>query len=893
MARAGRSSAWSFLKRPRVDEEVDAELAFHVDMTMQMLIGGGLTPVEARAEAVRRFGDMAVVAAECRRYGRQRDQSRARAEYLGELRQDVAFAWRQLGRARGFAATAIVTLALGIGATAAVFSALYAVVLRPLPFTDADRVVQVSPMRRGGVEEIVSGAELSAVRAQRRAFAGVAGARTGGGFTLTGMGVPEVINGSAVTADYFRVLGVAPVIGRGLLDSDDLPGAPRVTLVSHRLWTQRFAADTSLVGRAIRLGDENHTVIGVMPPELDATGVQDDLWTPLQLSAEQLANNNGSYLHIFARLAPGVTRTQAADAAGAAIRAAAVRTGFDARNLGAVVQRYVDVLAGGTRERLLVLLGAAAFVLLIACVNVANLLLARGTVRARELAIRAALGAGRGRLVRQLLAESLVLSLGGAVIGVIVAYGLVKGIVALGPDRVPRLDQTTVNGVVLTFTFAVAVASSILVGLVPASRAASPALQSALRDGGRGTGGGAGRHNLRALLVVAEVALAMTLLTGSGLLIRTAWRLQHVDPGFDPAHVMTARILLPATRYGDAAQIVRTHEQIRAAAEQVPGVRRAALTSIVPLSHSSMTTGVTAEGRQLSGDDRVAVDIRYNSPGYFGTMGMVLLDGRDIARTDDADAPQVTVISASLARRLWPGERAVGKRIDGMRAGRTTPNFLTVIGVVGDVHDVALNVPFKPTLYMPFTQVPMAMWKPLGRSLVLVVRTSPAPESLLPSLRRAVATIDASLPLTDEETMERWLSASVATTRFNTMLLTMLGAIALALASVGVYSVVAYFVSQRTREIGVRMALGAAPGHIWRLVLSRGLRPIVWGALLGLALSLATARLLREQLYGVTTQDPVTLGAVAAMLFGVALLATVVPARRAMRVTPARALAAE
>ena len=891
MTRTPGGSAWSFLGRPRVEEEVDAELAFHVDMVVQTLIDRGMTPEDARAEAVRRFGDLAVVGAECRRLGRQRDRLRSRAEYLAEMRQDLAFALRQLGRARGFAATAAFTLALGIGATAAVFSALYAVVLQPFPFADADRVVQILPTRRGPVEEIVTSGEFAAIRDRREAFASVA-AVTGGGFTMTERGVPELIGGMLVTADYLRVLGVAPAIGRGFLASDDVKGAPPVVVMSHKLWTERFASDTSLVGRTIRLNEEPYTVIGVLPGAFDARGSDDELWAPLRLTTEQLTSNSGRWLRVVARLAPGVTLTQATDAARTALTQVATQMPNGSPALGAVVRRYADGVVGGLRERLLVLFGAVGFVLLIACVNVAKRLLARGTVRARELAIRAALGAGRGRLVRQLLVESLVLALGGAIVGVLIAYVLARGLVALGPDDAPRLDQTRVNGIVLAFTLGLGVASSILVGLIPALRSAGPVLQSTLREGGRGTAG-SNRDRLRAVLVTAEVALAMTLLTGSGLLIRTAWHLQRVDPGFSPSHVITGRLLLPAARYADAAHIARTYEQVRAAAAEVPGVQRAALVSVVPLEGGVLGTRIAPEGRPLAAEDRIAVDIRYASPDYFAAMGMSMLDGRDFARTDDARAIPVAVISASLAEALWPGERAVGKRIDAMQVERGKPNWHTVVGVVSDVHDEALNLPASPTFYMPFTQTSAGMWAATARSLVLVARTLPAPETMARRLQEAVMTVDASLPLVDVRTMERLLSSSTATARFNTLLLTTLGALALVLASVGVYGVVAYYVSQRTREIGVRMALGATPRHIWGLVLSRGLRPIVRGALVGTVLSLATGRLLRDQLYGVRAEDPLTMVAVVAALLGVALVATLVPAMRAVRVTPARALAAD
>jgi putative ABC transport system permease protein len=875
----------------RVEQEVDAELAFHVDMTMQMLAAQGMTAEAARAEAVRRFGDMAVVSAECRRFGRERDRSRSRAEYLTELRQDLGFAIRQLARARGFAATAAGTLALGIGATVAVFSALYAVALQPLPFTDADRVVQIVAQRGGRTEDIFSSGEFAAIRERTDAFSHVA-AVTGGGFTLTGMGAPELIGGTLVTADYFRVLGVGPLLGRGFLPTDDVPGAPHVVLMSHRLWTSRFSSDTSLVGRTIRLDDEPHTVIGVLPAAFDATGTDDELWAPRQLTTAQLTSNSGRWLRVVARLAPGASMDRAASAAGTAMQSLAARTPGVSQNVGAIVRRYIDGVAGAPRERLLVLFGAVVLVLLIACVNVANLLLARSTVRARELAIRAALGAGRGRLVRQLLVESLVLSLGAAAAGVIIAFGLVKALVILGPADTPRLDQARVNGVALAFTLGLALASSLVVGLVPALRSAPRSLQSTLREGGRGTAGGQ-RDRLRAVLVAAEVALAMTLLIGAGLLIRSAWLLQRVDPGFRAERVVTARVLLPAARYRDAAHIARTYIRIREAALQVPGVQQAALVSVVPLTGGILGTRIASEGTQPAPDDRLPVDIRYASPDYFAAMGMPLRDGRDFVREDDATAAPVAVISGSLAQTLWPGERAVGKRVDAMQVEQGKPNWITVVGVVADVHNAALNEPAKPTLYMPFTQTSDGMWRATGRSLVLVARTTPVPESIVRALQQAVMTVDPLLPLVDVNTMQNLVSDSMATTRFNTLLLSTLGALALVLASVGVYGVVAYYVSQRTREIGVHMALGATPGDIWLLVLTRGLRPIVWGVIVGVALSLATARVLRGQLYGVSAQDPATLAAVAVTLLGVALIATFVPALRAIRVTPARALASD
>ena len=884
----------SLLRRPTVSEEVDAEFAFHVEMTTALLMEKGMHRDDARREAIKRFGDLRNVTAQCEQFGRQRDRRRTRAEYFGELRQDVLFGARQLARARSFAIVAVCTLALGIGATAAVFSALYAVVLHPLPFADASRVVKIQPIRRGEIAHIASGAEYAAIRAQHEAFASVAAIVAGGGATLTGYDTPEVIDGAAVTASYFRALGITPALGRGFLDSDDVPGAPHVAILSHRFWAQRFASDTTLIGRTLQLSGEPTTVIGVLPADFDAADEEDKIWQPLRVTTEQLTGSGGYWLQLIGRLAPGVTLEHTSAAAQTAVQVLAKRNPQRSQNVGAVVRRYLDVEVGDLRARLLVLLGAVGLVLLIACVNVANLLLARATGRARELAIRAALGAGRGRLIRQLLAESVLLATSGAVVGVGLAWVLVKAVIAVAPAGLPRLDQARINPIVLAFTLVIVVVTSLLIGLVPSLRMARADLQSALREGARGAGGTVHRERLRASLVAAEVALAMTLLTGSGLLIRTAWQLQHVDPGFKPSHVLAARVLLPPTGYADSAHIAQTYENIREAVARIPGVQRASLTSVVPLSGSMMTTSVAPEGRELTADERIDIDVRVSSPDYFASMGMNLLDGRDLQRTDGADAMQVAVISASLARKLWPGERAVGKRIDVLGRVHGEPNWVTVVGVVSDVHDLALNAPARPTVYVPFTQMQTGFWEnALRRSLVLVVQTRPEPETLLRAVRQAVMSVDPSLPLADDHTMTGLLADSVAKARFNTLLLAALGAIALMLASVGVYGVVSYFVSQRTREIGVRIALGAKAANIWRLVFGRSLTPIGWGVALGVTLSLGATRLLRDQLYGVSSDDPVTLLAVSGTLLGVALVATLLPARRAMRVPPVVALTSE
>ncbi len=877
--------------RTSVDEEVAAELAFHLEMTMKDLVRRGMSDSDARAEAQRRFGNRADIDAACRRLARERDQRRSRAEYWNELRQDASFALRQLGRAPLFTCIAICTLALGIGATACIFSVLDAVVLRPLPFPHPERIVAITPTKQGAEVGAASGAQFSAMRGLSQIFDAAAATIDGFGFTYLHGNEPLVIGGGKVTGDFLHVYGASPILGRGFLPSDDQPGAPHVVLLSHRMWLRDLAGDSTVLGRTIQLNGEAYSAIGVMPASFDMLRNGNDLWVPMQLTSAERTEYGSGFLALIGRLKPGVTIGQAAAAARAAEHTLERANPVVGGGHGMNVQEFRDQLVVNYRGRLFVLLGAVAFVLLIACVNVANLLLARGTVRAKELAIRAALGAGRARLVRQLLVESVMLTFAGAVCGVGVAFALLKGFVAIAPQEVPRLDQAGMNGAVLAFVMAVAVVTSVLIGLLPAVRGADSALQASLREGGRWSSGG-GRDRLRATLVAAEVALAMTLLTGSGLLIRSAWSAQHVDPGFSAHNVFAARLLLPGTRYPDSAQVLNAYRRIEEAASRVPGVRSTALVSVAPLSNEGhMNTSADVEGSARPDGERSSVAFRLTSPNYFATLGIPILGGRDIRPTDAAGAPLVALVSKSLATKLWPGQNPIGKRIDAL-SFHPGPNLMEVIGVVGDVHDASLTQPVEPTLYLPFTQTPAELWPAIQRSLVLVARTNGDAGAMSKAIHHGVMSVDASLPYASSHTMDEFLAASLATERFNTLLLSTLGVIALLLAAVGIYGVVSYFVSQRTQEIGVRVALGALPKHIWRLVLGRGLAPIAFGAVFGVGLSLLTARLLREQLFGVAPTDPLTLGAVVGLLGMVALLATLVPARRAMRVAPIVALQA-
>ena len=891
-----------FFTRPvSAADEVSADLEAHLEMTTRALLDQGMTPTQARAEAERRFGDIVTIRAECERYAAERAHHEQRAELHAELKQDVAFSVRQLLRARGFTTIAVLTLALGFGATVAVFSALYAVALRPLPFAHAERVVKLINTRKGEADG-ASAPDFLAIRDNTRgAFEHVAATVLGTGFTLRGNGqeggTPELVGGGRVSADFFRVFGVAALLGRTFRQDEDIPGSDNVVVLSHRAWVNRFAEDRAIVGKTIRMDGAPRTVIGVMPASFDLTRDSEELWVPLAITPEAAAKHAAKFLELVARLKPGISETQAASAATAAKRAMAAtdpNLRVPVNELSVITRRFIDDFVGDYRSLLVILLGAVGFVLLIACTNVANLLLARGTARSRELSIRAALGAGRGRLIRQLLTESLILSTIGAFAGLALAFGLLRALLSVSPAGVPRLEQARIDLPVLAFTVALAVVATVVFGLFPALRAAGTQLERALREGGRSIRGGHDR--VRTLLVSLEVAMAMTLLVGAGLLIRSAWLVQHVHPGFEPRGVLTGRLMLPAAQYADVPAITTFYERLHREASRAPGVRVAALVSVVPLSGNSMGASVLSEDQSSDETRPLVANLRLATSGYLDAMRIPLLAGRDLSDRDNASSPNVVVVNEALAAKLWPNvtpRDLIGKRISGLSPSRTEPHWMEIVGVAGNLHDDALSSPEKPEFYAPVAQAPAMIWPLIQRSLVLVMRArneaAPA-EALTKTFRSSIAAVDPSLPVADLRSMEDFLRSSRATSRFNTLLLATLGGIALVLAMVGVYGVVSYFVNQRRQEIAVRIALGATPATVLRYVTMRGLRPLVGGLVFGGVLAIVAARVLQSQLYRVAPSDPVTIVGTALLLLGVALAATLVPARRATRVAPIIAL---
>ncbi len=805
------------------------------------------------------------------------------------LRQDIGFAIRQLIAQPGFTAVAIVTLALGIGATTAIFSAVHAVVLRPLPLPQPDRIVAVYEDFQGNPGNVSAG-NFTDARNGTTSFEAMTAIQYSS-FNLAADGGTERVIGARTTAPFFSVFGVQPALGRTYTDEEDQPGHEQVAVLSHRLWTRRFGANPAIVGQDMRLGGRPYRVIGVMPASFDLTATSEELWVPIAFTAERKATHDEHYLTVYGRLKAAVTRDQALGDLNRVAQQIRVQYPKDASALAFQLVPMMQDLVGDYRTRLFVLLGAVGFVLLIACSNVANLLLARGASRATEMAVRAALGAGRGRIFRQLLTESLVLAIAAAAAGLAIAGWGIRTLVAMSPPGVPRLEQTQLDGVVLFFVFGIAVASALLFGVAPALRSARADLQLVLKEGGRSAAMGGVRDRLRAGLIVGELALALLLLTGASLLIQSALALQRVPPGFDPHGVLSARLSLPAEDYAAPERVQQTFERIVAEARSVPGVIAASVTSQVPRAPGGNGNGLLPEGKEVAPRNFIMSRLRMVTPGYLETMRIPIVRGRGLTDEDRRGGLKVMVISEALARAAFPNQDPIGKRISCCEAGPNGgPDFKTVVGVAGDVRSRAPGDAPSPEFYLPIAQLPPEAWAWIQRTMYVVVRSNQGMDVSVEPLRTAVRRVAPEVPLFDIRTMDERLGASLATARFNTLLLSLLGAIGLILAAIGIYGVMAYFVSRRTQEIGVRMALGATRRDVIFLVARQSTMPLAIGVAGGVLASLALTRVLQAQLYGVTARDPWTLAGVAIGLTCVALAASLIPASRAASVDPTQAL---
>jgi putative ABC transport system permease protein len=882
-----KRSLRSWLWRVPLDQEVDEELSFHVEMRTRELIARGIDPATAREQALNRIGDLARLRRTCVDIGRKRDREMKLTQWIDELRDDVRFAVRQLIKAPGFSAVAVLTLMLGIGATTAIFSVVHAVVLRPLPFPEPHRVMLLGEDFRG-LPSSVSVGNFADWQTHVMTFSGL-GALQSFSFNLSEGDTPERVIGGRVTHSWFDVQQIAPLHGRVFTKEEDTPGRERVVVLSHRLWSRRFGADPRIVGREIALNSVQHTVIGVMPQQFDLTADSEELWVPIAFTPEQINNHDNHNMQVIARLARGRSIEDARAEMKVIYSRMQAKYPGDQQVRPAIVEPLHGEIVGDYRQRLFVLLGAVVLVLLIACVNVANLLLARGGARAREIALRAAIGAGRGRIVRQLLSETLVFTLIGAALGVAVAWLAVPVLVAYSPEGVPRLEQARVDRLVIAFAFATGVFSAVVAGLAPAVRAAATDLRATLNEGGRtGTGG---RDRIRTLLVAAEVALAIVLLVGAGLLVRSALHLQRVEPGFDPRGLATARLTLPAARYEDPARVVQSFEEIVATLNETPGMQSAAASSMVPLTPGGNGNGLLPEGKAMDMKNIVQSRLGIVTLDYFKTLHMPLRKGRLFTVDDRRGAPRVMIVNESAARGLFPGQDPIGKRVGCCEGGPGDPRWKTIVGVVGDVRSSGPAAEPRPEFFLPAAQVPDEAWTWVQRTMTLVARSQRGDSgTAVAAMGTAVRRFDPSLPVYQVRSMDQRLQASVAQARFNTLLMLLLGAIGLVLSAIGVYGVIAYFVTHRQQEIGIRMALGARGSDVTRMVIRQGMQPVVLGVALGLGGAYASTRLLTSYVYGVTPTDPLTFGVVVVVLAAVALLATTVPARRAVRVDPTRVL---
>jgi putative ABC transport system permease protein len=878
-----------WLWKKSVDDEVSEELDLHLAMRAREYVARGMDPAAAREAALRRFGDLENVRKTCREIGRKRDKDMRRREYFTELRQDITFAVRQLVSHPAFSLIAILTLALGIGASTAIFSVVNAVVLRPLPVLRPERLVNVFGVW-AGEDTGIAGGGYAGLEGAQGVFSKI-GASEYTSFILS-EGESERTIGKRASASYFEVFGVAPAHGRVFQADEDQPGRDQVVVLSDRLWKRRFGGDLAILGRQIRLNELPHTVIGIMPPSFDFTSDSEELWVPIAFTPDRRADWDSKPLDVVARLRDGATTEQATQAVKNVAKrirqiAPAENSALDFR-----VEPYMKTFVGDYRTRLFVLLGAVGLVLLIACGNVANLLLARGAARWREVAIRTALGASRGRVIRQLLTESAVLSLVSAAVGLLLAWAGMRYLVTLVPAGVPRVEQTSLDGNVLAFTLLLALVSSFVFGLAPALRAARVSVSQTLKDGGRGSAG-TRRDWLRPALISAEIALAVLLLVGAGLLIRSALELQRVRPGFNPEGVISARLSLPPKEYVEPERILVTMNRILEEVSHSPGVRSAAIATPIPMGRGVTSNGLLAEGKSMTAEDLVQSILNIVTPDYFRTMEIPIVRGRGFLPGDRKGSQRVMVVNEQAAAALYPGQDPIGKKVsccESLPDG--TPAYKIIVGVSGNLHSFGLANKVEPEFYLPAGQVPDVAWDWVQRTFYLVARSQGAPEALVPSLRKVVASIDPNVPVYQVSTMEERMAGSLATARFNTLLLTLLGVIGLILSAVGIYGVIAYFVTQRTAEIGVRMALGATPRHVILLVLRQAAIPVGVGVLVGLAASAAATRVLAAYLVGVEPMDPLTLATVVAVLAGAALLASFLPARRAASVAPTEALQA-
>ena len=798
--------------------------------------------------------------------------------------KDLRYGARMLLKNPGFTLIAVITLALGIGANASIFSVVNAVLLRPLPFKEPERLIMIRETKIPQFPEFsVSPGNFLDWKRRNTIFERLVAINTPS-FNLIGTGDPEQISGMRVTDGFFAMLGAKPELGREFLPEEDQPDRNNVVILSHGLWQRRFGGDPKIINQTITLSGRIYTVIGVMPATFSFGGRETALWTPMGFTSDDAQNHGGHFLSAIGQLKPGAKLEQARSEMSAIA--------------GQLAQEYPDANAGwnvkllplqefivrSVETALLVLLGAVAFVLLIACANVANLLLARAAGREKEIAIRTALGAGRARIVRQLLTESALLALAGGVAGLLLAKWGTDLLLKLAPQNLPRMSDVSLDGRALAFTAAVTLLTGLIFGLVPALQASKPNLTETMKDaGGRGSTEGGRRQFVRGSLVVLEMASALLLLVGAGLLIKSFWRLQRIDPGFNPNNALTASVTLPSRKYPEENQQSAFFQQLLEKVRALPGVQAAGASNVVPLG-GDYVLGFVIEGRPpLPPGAGQSTNYYAVSADYFKAMGIPLLRGRVFTEQDTRNSTRVAVISESMAKRVFPNEDPIGKRIH-VTNGPTV--FREIVGIVGDVKHYGLDQDTTLQTYEPYTQQPFSF-------MTLVVRTAGDPTNLTSAIRNQVLSIDKEQPVSGVRTLEQRVSTSIAQQRFSMLLLGVFAAVAMVLAAVGIYGVLSYAAAQRTHEIGIRMALGARAGNVLKMVIGQGMKLALAGVALGSGAALALTQLMKRLLFGVTAADPMTYVVIALSLTLVALFACWIPARRAAKVDPMVALRVE
>jgi len=881
---------------PVREAEIVEELSQHLEDEYERALSCGTPEEEARQQVLEQLNAPDLSGRELKHVERRGSEdpialgTERKINIFADLQQDLRYGLRTLAKNPAFTSVAIVALALGIGANSAIFSVVNAVLLRPLPFKNPEQLVMLweNATHLGFPKNTPPPANFLDWQKQASAFTGMA-AMVERSFNLTGVGEPERLDGRRVSANLFELLGVPAVLGRTFAPDDDRPGT-HVVLLSYSLWQRRFGSDPSVIGRALALNGESYTVIGIMPRFVQLPGFanrNDQLWVPIAFPPEEAAQRGNHFLEVIARLKPGITLKPAqAEMDTIAARLAQQYPDYNTR-IGTVVVPLQEEVVGDIKPALLILLGAVGFVLLIACANVANLLLARAAVRQKEIALRLALGASRSRLTRQFLTESVLLAMFGAGLGLLLAVGGIRMLKTFIPATIAQVQTINIDARVLIFTAFIAVVTGIAFGLAPALQASHLNLNDTLKEGGRDAGGGSKGNRLRGLLVIGEVAVSFVLLIGAGLLINSFFHLRNLQPGFRADHLLTMKVDLSEVKYPDRDRRAVFFDEVIRRVRALPGVQSAAVAGNLPLTYNGDSMNISVEGvPDPPPDQRSDVIFRAIGPGYVGTMGIPIIRGRDFTDQDKADSKDVVVISEKTAQHFWPGQDPIGRRLKPGSSTSKTP-WREVIGIVKDVRQNDFIAAPKMQMYFTYRQL-----KDLAPN-ALVVRTSIEPLSLAASVRDAIWSVDKDQTVADIDTMEHIVAEAVARQRFSMLLLGLFATLALLLASVGIYGVMSYSVAQRTHEIGIRIALGATRGDVLQMTIKQGLKLVGSGMILGLAAAFLLTRVLQTLLFGISATDPVTFFGISLVLLAVAILASYIPALRATNVDPLVALRAQ